>query len=64
MFQEDIEITPNDEEAKEIVLPTPERQRSFDITCINLLPDAMEGESGDVMVICDQIYFSDIQTFN
>ena len=64
MFQEDIEITPNDEEKKEIVLPAPERQRSFDITCINLLPDAMEGESSDVMVICDQIYFNDIQTFN
>lgn len=60
---QEIEITPDDEEAKEIVLPAPERQRSFDITCINLLPDAMEGGDADVMVICDQIYFNDIQTF-
>ena len=62
MFQE-IEITPSDEEMTEVVLPAPERQRSFDITCINLLPDATEGGNADVMVICDRIYFNDIQTF-
>lgn len=62
MFQE-IEITPAEEKATEVVLPTPERQRSFDLTCINLLPDAVEGGDADVMVICDQIYFNDIQTF-
>ena len=63
MFQE-IEITPAEEKATEVVLPAPERQRSFDLTCINLLPDAVEGGDADVMVICDQIYFNDIQTFN
>lgn len=64
MFQE-IEITPSEEDANNIVLPKPERQRSFDVTCINLLPDAMvEGDDADIIVICDQIYFNDIQTFN
>ena len=63
MFQE-IEITPTDEETTNVILPAPERQRSFDLTCINLLPDATEGGDTDVMVICDQIYFNDIQTFN
>ena len=64
VFQE-IEITPSEEDATGIVLPKPERQRSFDITCINLLPDAMaEGGDADVIVICDKIYFNDIQTFN
>lgn len=63
MFQE-IEITPAEEKATEVVLPAPEHQRSFDLTCINLLPDAVEGGDADVMVICDQIYFNDIQTFN
>lgn len=62
---QEIEITPSEEDAMDIVVPAPERQRSFDVTCINLLPDAMaEGGDADVIVICDQIYFNDIQTFN
>lgn len=63
VFQE-IEITPSEEDVIDIVVPAPERQRSFDVTCIYLLPDAMaEGGDADIMVICDQIYFNDIQTF-
>ena len=63
VFQE-IEITPSEEDVIDIVVPAPERQRSFDVTCITLLPDAMvEGGDADVMVFCDQIYFNDIQTF-
>ncbi len=62
---QEIEITPSEEDAMDIVVPAPERQRSFDVTCINLLPDAMaEGGDADIMVICDHIYFNDIQTFN
>lgn len=61
---QEIEISPSEENAIDIVVPAPERQRSFDVTCINLLPDAMvEGGDADVMVFCDQIYFNDIQTF-
>ena len=61
---QEIEITPSEEDVIDIVVPAPERQRSFDVTCITLLPDAMvEGGDADVMVFCDQIYFNDIQTF-
>ena len=61
---QEIEIAPSEEDETDIVVPAPERQRSFDVTCINLLPDAMvEGGDADVMVICDQVYFNDIQTF-
>lgn len=61
---QEIEISPSEEDVIDIVVPAPERQRSFDVTCITLLPDAMvEGGDADVMVFCDQIYFNDIQTF-
>ena len=61
---QEIEITPSEEDVIDIVVPAPERQRSFDVTCITLLPDAMvEGGDADVIVFCDQIYFNDIQTF-